>query len=98
MSDQFEKVRQWADIVDPNNEFTQRTQYEKFLEEVNEVSCAMIDGVGLKGEIGDVIVTCILLAKKSGFTAEEALQCAIDKIYKRVGKGEVIDGKFVKSE
>lgn len=92
----FERVRKWALKVGIMAKATQRSQYEKFLEEVNEVSCALIDGHGLKQEIGDVIVTCILLSEFSGFSAEDALQSAIDKIEKR--RGEMINGKFVKSE
>ena len=50
----------------------------------------------IKMEMGDVLVTLIILAKDLGIDITECLGMAYDKISKRTG--ETIDGVFVKSE
>lgn len=93
------------------------TQFNKFREEVDELSDELVvlepvNGkhydpkrvVGLdevnydamKSELGDVLVTLIILASKLDTTVEECLGKAYDKIAKRTGR--VINGTFVKSE
>ncbi len=47
-------------------------------------------------ELGDCLVTLIILAKDMGTTAEECLERAYQKIRNR--KGKVINGTFVKEE
>lgn len=87
-------------------------QFEKFREEVGEFSDELvvineagefikkeaIDRDAMEEELGDVFVTLILLPGKLDTTLERCLGKALDKIMKRVGKGKVIDGKFVKEE
>lgn len=55
-----------------------------------------IDHDAMQKELGDVLVTLIILASKLDTTVEECLGKAYDKIAKRTGK--VINGTFVKSE
>ena len=82
-----------------------RTQWEKMSEEVEEVKEAIeIHAVNmsyksaeeLSLEIGDVMVTSIILAQLHGIQPQDCLQMAYDKISKRTGK--MINGTFVKSE
>lgn len=55
-----------------------------------------INHEAMQEELGDVLVTLIILASKLDTTVEECLGKAYDKIAKRTGR--VIDGTFVKSE
>lgn len=55
-----------------------------------------IDHDAMQKELGDVLVTLIILTSKLDTTVEECLGKAYDKIAKRTGR--VIDGTFVKSE
>ena len=54
------------------------------------------DHDAMQKELGDVLVTLIILASKLDTTVEECLGKAYDKSAKRTGK--VINGTFVKSE
>ena len=47
-------------------------------------------------ELGDVLVTCIVLANQLGSSASECLELAYEKISQR--RGWTIDGVFVKEE
>lgn len=47
-------------------------------------------------ELGDVLVTLIIVSEQLGFNLNSCLQIAYDKIKDR--KGKMIDGKFVKEE
>lgn len=85
-------------------------QFKKFREEVEEFSNELfedfeefkvketIDKDAMEQELGDVAVTLLLLPAKLGTDFETCLGKALDKIMKRVGKGKVIDGEFVKEE
>ena len=55
-----------------------------------------INHEAMQEELGDVLVTLIILTSKLDTTVEECLGKAYDKIAKRTGK--VIGGTFVKSE
>ena len=55
-----------------------------------------IDHDAMQKELGDVLVTLIILTSKLDTTVEECLGKAYDKIAKRTGR--VINGTFVKSE
>lgn len=87
-------------------------QFKKFREEVEEFSNELvecneagefvaketIDRDAMEEELGDTLVTLLLLPAKLDTTIEECLGRALNKIMKRIGKGRVIDGKFVKEE
>ena len=105
-------IREWGKekgITGPNAKATANTQFEKLLEEVEELR------VGIEKEsfdeiedaIGDCVVVLTLLAElipqpvnnelgedPIEFSVEQAIRCAYDVISKRTGK--MIDGKFVK--
>ena len=55
-----------------------------------------IDQDAMEKELGDVLVTLIILASKTNTSVEKCLGKAYDKISKRTGR--TIDGVFVKSE
>lgn len=91
-----QEVILWAyqkGLLSPDNS---KAQVCKMVEEVGEVAKEVLGGTrdGLANEIGDVIVTAIILAAQNDISATACLQNAIDKISKRTGK--MINGIFVK--
>jgi len=97
-----QKVIDWATEKGIFVKGTIPGQTAKFLEEVEEfkqeVECYQaMRGENLdeiKLEMGDVIVTLILLAEMHGFKFQEALEAAYNKISSR--KGKMVNGQFVK--
>lgn len=92
----IQSVELWADqrgLLIPEN---RPRQMLKVMEEVGETAAALARGNRreLKDGIGDSIVTLIILAAQSGFTATECLEAAYNEIKGR--KGKTVDGVFVK--
>jgi NTP pyrophosphatase (non-canonical NTP hydrolase) len=92
-------IRLWGaerNIIGPSAKATVHSQFQKLLEEVDEVregiekndQHEIIDG------IGDCTVVLILLAELAGVKFEQCLVAAYDEIRDR--KGSMIDGAFVK--
>lgn len=73
-----------------------KAQVCKMIEEVGEVAKEVLQGTrdGLANEIGDVLVTAIILAAQNDLNAMECLGMAIDKIKKRTG--QTVNGTFIK--
>jgi NTP pyrophosphatase (non-canonical NTP hydrolase) len=93
------QIRQWGldrNIIGENAKATVQTQFDKLLEEVEEINVGiktndlseMIDG------IGDATVVLILLSELIGVSFETCLVTAYDEIKNR--KGKMINGQFVK--
>ena len=104
MENLIEKVEKWGNdkgIVSPENV---DKQFMKFIEEVfefkNEITFMKWTDQGsekdLKMEMGDILVTLIIMAKQLNIDLEDCLSMAYNKISKR--KGKTIDGTFVKEE
>ena len=104
-----EKVLEWADSHDLLHEENASKQFLKFIEETFEFKTEMDsctaefiyrDLVDIREdmqlEMGDIIVTLIILCKQLGIEPQECLELAYDKIKDR--KGKTIDGCFVKAE
>ncbi len=95
----------WAahrEIFDKSTAFK---QFDKTLEEVEELAIELMlfesnspqaDIDNVKSELGDVLVTLILMASFMNVSLPESLEVAYKKISKR--KGKMVDGKFVKEE
>mgnify|MGYP000948346470 CR=1 FL=1 len=92
------KVEEWAEEKGIFDKSDAKSQTLKFCSEAGEVADAVAkdDLDELRLEIGDVIVTLILLSRMKGLTIDDCLQGAYDKISKR--KGSMINGVFVKDE
>ena len=95
------KVLMWAKEKGIFEKGTVQSQTEKFLEEVKELeeeltAYTKYSNERIMLEMGDVMVTLILLAEMHSFDIMEALQKAYDKIANR--KGKMVGGKFVKEE
>lgn len=91
-----QKVIIWATekgIFTPDN---LKNQTLKMTAEAGEVADAVLKGDvdEIRMEIGDVLVTLTLLCGMQGYTLEDALQAAYNKIKDR--KGETVGGTFIK--
>lgn len=98
------KVEEWAEDKDLLHSENADKQFMKFIEEVFEFKSEM-DFVDwklnykeptqdLKLELGDVMVTLIVLSKQLNVDIVDCLNMAYEKISKR--KGKTINGTFVK--
>ena len=68
----------------------------KMVSEVGEFADEVLKGdqEKQKGELGDILVTCIITGATLGIDVQDALQVAYDKISKR--KGTTVGGIFIK--
>lgn len=96
-----EQVNAWADEKGIGTAENWRPQFSKISEEITEYrdeltktdrSYSNVNHEKL--EMGDILVTLIIMAKQRGYTVNECLAAAYDKIKDR--KGKTIDGTFVK--
>ena len=90
------KVQLWGrdkGIVGKSNAYVQMA---KMREEMLELRQEVMKGDmrGIKDELGDVLVTCVIQAECHGLELAECLEHAYDKITKR--KGTLVNGMFVK--
>jgi hypothetical protein len=92
-------VREWGttrNIIGPEAKATTQTQFEKLLEEVEELNVAISipSHEEIVDAIGDCTVVLILLAELAGTRFETCLHSAYEVISKRTGRME--NGMFVK--
>ena len=75
-----------------------KTQTLKMMAEVGEFADALAknDYENMLEELGDVLVTAIVVSMQLNFTPERALHTAYEKIRKR--KGTTVGGVFIKEE
>lgn len=100
------KVEEWADDKDLIRFEYRFKQFEKVVEEVFEFKAEMdfVDWklnykeptFDLMLELGDVMVTLLVLSKQLNVDIVECLQLAYEKISKR--KGKTVNGTFIKEE
>ena len=91
-------VEEWAnekELIKFENRFK---QFEKVVEEVFELKEEIIqDNLdNMELEMGDCLVTLIILSKQLGIDIVDCLEQAYNKIKFR--RGRTIDGKFIKEE
>lgn len=102
------KVEEWAEDKDLLHSENAEKQFMKFIEEVFEFKTEM-DNYDLELgtlktyffktmslEMGDIIVTLIVLCKQLDIDIVECLEMAYEKISKR--KGKTVNGLFIKEE
>lgn len=98
-------VEYWARKKEIDDYKNWEKQFMKFQEEAIELHTEMvlhdesiyhIDKEDMKLEMGDVLVTLIVLAKQQGIELSECLSLAWNKIKDR--RGKTINGQFVKEE
>lgn len=75
-----------------------RNQALKMCSESGEVADAILkmDNTAIKEEIGDVIVTLVILSNVQGWSLNDCLETAYNKIKNR--KGKTINGTFIKQQ
>lgn len=96
------KIRAWSDERGLIECTTPQKQLDKLREEVDELASCLVAWLVFKEdlpiqtqlELGDCGVVLINLAYKFGWTLEECIEAAYQKIKDR--KGQMIDGTFVK--
>jgi NTP pyrophosphatase (non-canonical NTP hydrolase) len=89
-------ILKWAesrDLLKPENA---KSQTIKLMEEVGELSSAILKGKPTEqiDAIGDIQVVLIILAKQLGIDYDAALESAYDTIKGRTGK--TVGGSFIK--
>lgn len=89
------QVGYWAiekGLIKPENI---KSQTLKVVEEVGELCGSILKQKDPKDDIGDILVTLIILSNQLNLTLEECLQHAYDEIKDR--QGELVDGSFIKN-
>ena len=91
-----EKVLEWAEPKGLLNPQIAPQQFMKLVEEVGELSNAMLNRNEAEqiDALGDIQVVLIILAEQLGFDLDTCLECAYDEIKNR--KGKTINGSFIK--
>jgi NTP pyrophosphatase (non-canonical NTP hydrolase) len=100
MNELIRLVEEWAkekeifDLSNPERQLDKTQEELTELREAIELDCIADNLDEVRLELGDVLVTLIILAKMKDIDIEECLRLAYEKISKRTGK--IIDGQFVK--
>jgi NTP pyrophosphatase (non-canonical NTP hydrolase) len=91
-----EKVLEWAEPKGLLNPQIAPQQFMKLVEEVGELSNAMLNRNESEqiDALGDIQVVLIILAEQLGFDLDTCLECAYNEIKNR--KGKTINGSFIK--
>jgi NTP pyrophosphatase (non-canonical NTP hydrolase) len=91
-----ENVLNWANERNLLKEENATKQFCKVVEELGELSSALLKGneLALKDAFGDVLVTLIILSKQKGLDLLACLNLAYNEIKDR--KGQTINGTFIK--
>lgn len=107
-TDLVKNVEAWAEEKDLLHAENADKQFLKFIEEVFEFKTELdthllvdsftrvIPDKNLKLEMGDILVTLIILSKQLNIDLVECLEMAYEKISKR--KGKTVEGIFYKEE
>ncbi len=92
------KILDWAKEKGIFDKGTRERQFQKTLEEVDELRVALTDDDldEIKDAIGDITVTLIIQAEMNGLDFMECLESAYNVISERTGK--MVDGTFVKDK
>lgn len=96
--ERFELIREWARERDLYFLGDKKTQTIKLVEEVGELSKAILkdDQKEIIDAIGDCVVVLTNLSELCGISIEECIDSAYNEIKNR--KGKVINNTFVKDE
>ena len=96
LKNEFEPIRDWAKERGIYEKGTARGQFEKLLEEVEELNQAILekDKRELIDAVGDCVVVLTNLSELAGVKIEDCINSAYNEIKNR--KGKMINGTFVK--
>jgi NTP pyrophosphatase (non-canonical NTP hydrolase) len=92
------EILKWAEPKGLLNPQIAPQQFMKLVEEVGELSNAMLKGNKAEqiDALGDINVVLIILAEQLGFDLDTCLECAYNEIKDR--KGQTLNGTFIKDE
>jgi len=98
LTNEFEPVRQWAINRSLYKQGDVKTQFVKLLEEVGELSSAILKNNDAEtiDAVGDCVIVLTNLAALKGYNIEDCINAAFSVIAKRKGKME--NGTFVKEK
>ena len=88
------RIIQWHQNRNLIEGSTDHQQFEKLLEEVEELRLNIMKSQPIVDDIGDIIVVLINLAHRNNLTLHECMEHAFNDIRHR--KGKMVDGLFVK--
>lgn len=90
-------IIKWADDKGLTNSNNAKTQFLKTVEEVGELSNALLkdDNDLIVDAVGDIVVTLIILCKIRNLNIDDCLAHAWNEIKDR--KGSTINGTFIKN-
>lgn len=93
-----DKIIDWAEAKDLLKSENKHQQLVKVMEELGELSKAILknDVVQQIDGLGDVQVTLIILSKQLGLDYDKCLEAAWEEIKDR--KGKTVGGTFIKNE
>lgn len=91
-----DKIAQWHHDRNLFDGSTDHQQFEKLLEEVEELRLNIQNDELVIDDIGDIIVVLINIAHRSNLTLEQCMEHAYNDIKDR--KGTMVDGLFVKEQ
>ena len=96
LKNEFEPIRDWAKERGIYEKGTVRGQFEKLLEEVEELNQAILekDKRELIDAVGDCVVVLTNLSELAGVKIEDCINSAYNEIKNR--KGKMINGTFEK--
>ena len=97
-NEMFDLIREWAIEREITTKGDPKTQCLKLVEEVGELSKALIEGVDEEvfDAIGDCVVVLTNLATLNGLKIEECIEYAYSQIKNRKGKLE--NGTFIRDK
>ncbi len=90
------KIVQWHEDRNLIKGSTDHQQFEKLLEEVEELRTNIEYDQLVIDDIGDIIVVLINIAHRNGLTLYECIEHAYNDIKDR--KGKMVNGLFVKEQ
>jgi len=96
MQELISKVKTWADDRNLINGGCPKSQMLKCVSEVGELADNVNKQRDIRDDVGDVIVTLIILAAQHNLTLEECLEVAYTDIKDR--RGIMLDGVFIKDD
>ena len=88
------RIIQWHENRNLIAGSTDHQQFEKLLEEVEELRLNIMKSQPIVDDIGDIIVVLINLAHRNNLTLHECMEHAFKDIRHR--KGKMVNGIFVK--
>jgi NTP pyrophosphatase (non-canonical NTP hydrolase) len=98
LTNEFQPIRDWAYERELIQKGDNKTQVVKLMEEVGELSVAILkkNHLDLADAIGDCVVVLTNLAELNGMSIESCINSAFQQIVNR--KGKMQDGTFVKEQ